>query len=420
MHVLLVVRLEWRGCFLPRNVIVVGVGGVGHVVVSTLISNPLVDQIIAVDVSEKNLKHLQEKYRGEKISIHKVDARDSDQLGRLMKNADILVNAAHYSLNLGLIENCLKNRCHFISLTGGEELWIEGGSRFKEMIELHREKDLAWRKNELTGILGLGEDPGLSNIFARYLIENFDEVDEVAIRDADTVEDDRFVIVPLWSREELLLSSIAPATYVEDGVFKKAEPLSICQEHVFPNPIGAKKIYLKEHPEVWTLSVFLPKKARRISFWYNYDGLSADIIRALWRMKLLSREKINVRGVQVSPFDVVVEILPQPIDLVDVQGYAGIEVEVRGRKNDTFLSQKLFTYISHKEAYRRMGVNATSYLVGLPAAIGVGLLLRGELKDRGLLFPEQLNPQPFIKEVVEHNLPLIFEEKRMSEFRKIP
>lgn len=413
-------NLEWRGCFLSGNVMVVGVGGVGHVVVSTLVSDPLVDQIIAVDISEKNLKHVQEKYGGEKISIHKVDARDSDQLRRLMKNVDILVNAAHYSLNLGLIEDCLKNGCNYISLTGGEELWIEGGSRFREMVELHRVKDSEWRKNELIGILGLGEDPGLSNIFARYLVDNFDEVDEVTIRDADTVEGDRFVIVPLWSREELLLSSIAPAVYYEDGIFKKAEPLSICQEHVFPDPVRAKKLYLKEHPEVWTLSVFLPKKARKISFWYNYDGVSAEIIKALWKMKLLSRERINVKGVLVSPFDVVVEVLPQPIDLVNIQGYAGIEVEVKGRKDDTFLSQKLFTYISHKEAYGKLGVNGTSYLVGIPAAIGVSLILRGELKDKGLLFPEQSNPQPFIKELIKYNLPLIFEERRMSEFKKLP
>ncbi len=400
------------------NVMVVGVGGVGHVIVSTLLSDPLVDQIIAVDISEKNLKHLEEKYGREKISTHKVDARDSDQLGKLMKNVNILVNAAHYSLNLDLIENCLKYGCNFISLTGGEELWIEGGSKSKEMIELHLHRDSEWRRNALTGILGLGEDPGLSNIFARYLVENFDEVDEVTIRDADTVKDDRFVIAPLWSREELLLSSIAPAVYYEDGVFKKAEPLSICQEHVFPDPVNVKKIYLKEHPEVWTLSVFLPKKARRISFWYNYDRLSAEIIRALWKMKLLSREKINVKGVQVSPFDVVVEVLPQPIDLVNIQGYAGIEVEVKGRKNDAFLSQKIFTYISHEEAYSRLGVNGTSYLVGLPAAIGVILLLRKELRDRGLLFPEQLNPQPFIKELTKHNLPLIFEERRIFELGK--
>ena len=403
---------------MPKKVMVVGVGGVGHVVVATLISEKLVDQIVAIDVSDRNLKHLQEKFGEEKISTYRVDARDFDQLSRLMKEVDIVVNAAHYSLNLGLIDTCLKNGCNYISLTGGEELWIEGGSRFKEMIEAHLKRDSEWRENRLTGILGLGEDPGLSNIFARHLVEKLDEVDEVVIRDADTVEDDRFIIAPLWSREELLMSSIAPAVYYEDGVFKKAEPLSICKEHVFPDPIGAKKIYLKEHPEVWTLSLFLPKKARKISFWYNYDGISADVIKALWKMNLLLREKINVKGVQVSPFDVVVEVLPQPIDLVDVLGYAGIEVEVKGVRDNSHISEKIFTYISHREAYNRCGLNGTSYLVGLPAAIGVILLLEKELKEVGLLFPEQLNPQPFIRELIKHNLPVIFEERRTVEIKE--
>ena len=331
---------------MSQKVMVVGVGGVGQVVVSALHPEEFVEEIIAIDVSDKNLKHLQNKFGEGKISLHKVDARDTSQLSRLMKNVDILVNAAHYSLNLELIDLCLRHGCNYISLTGGEELWIERGSRFKEMVERHLMRDSEWRKNGLIGVLGLGEDPGLSNIFARFLVEKLDEVDEVVIRDADTVEDDRFIIAPLWSREELLMSSIAPAIYYEDGVYKRAEPLSICQEYSFPDPIGVKKIYLKEHPEVWTLSVFLPKKVKKISFWYNYDGASADVIKALWKMNLLSREKINVKGVQVSPFDVVVEVLPSPIDLVNIPGYAGIEVEAKGRKNNVYLSQKIFTYIS--------------------------------------------------------------------------
>lgn len=404
---------------MPRRVIVVGVGGVGHVIVATIISQELADEVLAVDVSEKNLRHLQEKFGKDKISPHRVDARDINQLSRLMKDVEVLVNSAHYSLNLELINACLKYGCNYISLTGGEELWVEGGSRFKEMMELHLMRDSEYRKNELIGILGLGEDPGLSNIFARFLVEKLDEVDEVVIRDADTVEDERFIIAPLWSREELLMSSIAPAVYFEDGVYKKAEPLSICQEYCFPHPIGVKKIYLKEHPEVWTLSVFLPKKVKRISFWYNYDGISAEVIKALWRMNLLSREKINVRGARVSPFDVVVEVLPSPIDLVNVSGYAGIEVEVKGRKDNIHLSQKIFTYISHREAYNRYGLNGTSYLVGIPAAIGVHLILRKELRDTGLLFPEQLTPTPFIKELTKHNLPVIFEERRVMEVKEI-
>ncbi len=404
---------------MSQKVMVVGVGGVGQVVVSALHPEEFVEEIIAIDVSDKNLKHLQNKFGEGKISLHKVDARDTSQLSRLMKNVDILVNAAHYSLNLELIDLCLRHGCNYISLTGGEELWIERGSRFKEMVERHLMRDSEWRKNGLIGVLGLGEDPGLSNIFARFLVEKLDEVDEVVIRDADTVEDDRFIIAPLWSREELLMSSIAPAIYYEDGVYKRAEPLSICQEYSFPDPIGVKKIYLKEHPEVWTLSVFLPKKVKKISFWYNYDGASADVIKALWKMNLLSREKINVKGVQVSPFDVVVEVLPSPIDLVNIPGYAGIEVEAKGRKNNVYLSQKIFTYISHREAYNRIGVNGTSYLVGLPAAIGARLILRKELKDVGLLFPEQLPPTIFIKELTKYDLPLIFEERRIMEFKEL-
>ncbi len=74
-----------------------------------------------------------------------------------------------------------------------------------------------------------------------------------------------------------------------------------------------------------------------------------------------------------------------------------MEVEAKGRKNNVYLSQKIFTYISHREAYNRIGVNGTSYLVGLPAAIGARLILRKELRDVGLLFPESFHPPYSLK-----------------------
>jgi saccharopine dehydrogenase-like NADP-dependent oxidoreductase len=58
-----------------------------------------------------------------------VDARDFDQLSRLMKEVDIVVNAAHYSLNLELIDTCLKNGYNYIGLTGGEEFYIQISQR---------------------------------------------------------------------------------------------------------------------------------------------------------------------------------------------------------------------------------------------------------------------------------------------------
>jgi hypothetical protein len=36
----------------------------------------------------------------------------------------------------------------------------------------------------------------------------------------------------------------------------------------------------------------------------------------------------------------------------------------------------------------------------------------------GLLFPEQLNPHPFIRELIKHNIPVIFEERRTIEVKE--
>lgn len=402
---------------MDSKVMVVGVGGVGHVVAASLKREGSVDEILAVDISERNLSHLKERLGEEVFSFHKVDASNREAMGKLMKDVDVVVNSAHYLLNDILTELSLSHGCHFISLTGGEELWVDGGRRFREMVEIHRKKDEEWRKNGLLGVLGLGEDPGLSNLFARHLSEKMDEVYEIAIRDADTVLEDKYVIAPLWSREELLLSSIAPAVYYENGEFKRSEPLSVCQEYCFPEPIGEKTLYLKEHPEVWTLAEFLPRKAKKITFWYNYDGISAQVIKALWNMGLLSQKKVKVKGVEVRPFDLVVEILPQPLDLVNVSGFAGIEVEVTGVKDEIKISMKMMTYISHQDAAEKLGVNGTSYLVGVPAAVGASAIVEGELKERGLLYPEQLNPKPFIEAIPRHGLPLIIEERRVEEVK---
>ncbi|OGS41973.1 MAG: hypothetical protein A3K67_06925 [Euryarchaeota archaeon RBG_16_62_10] len=100
---------------------------------------------------------------------------------------------------------------------------------------------------------------------------------------------------------------------------------------------------------------------------------------------------IDVKGVKVRPLDVVVALMPRPVDLIGkVKGSAGIVIEVVGKKDGRKAMAKVWTTLSHEKAYELYKSNATGYLVGTGGAIGAELILSGTVSEKTILAPEQL------------------------------
>jgi saccharopine dehydrogenase (NAD+, L-lysine-forming) len=69
---------------------------------------------------------------------------------------------------------------------------------------------------------------------------------------------------------------------------------------------------------------------------------------------------------------------------------------------------------SHRETYEKYGYSLTVVQTGLPPALAARLLVTGEIKERGVMMPEALQPDRLMENFSKEGLK-IFVEKREVE-----
>jgi saccharopine dehydrogenase-like NADP-dependent oxidoreductase len=151
-----------------------------------------------------------------------------------------------------------------------------------------------------------------------------------------------------------------------------------------------------EYEPVFTLPRFIGKGVSYVDCKISLE----PNVAALHLMGLANDKPIEVKGIKIAPKDVLLSLLPKPADLAGkVEGHSCIAVEVAGRKAGRNMRVLAYAYLSHQEAYKKYGVTATSYLTGTPPAIGAVMLAKGDIKVRGVIPPECLEPQPLLAKI---------------------
>jgi saccharopine dehydrogenase-like NADP-dependent oxidoreductase len=163
----------------------------------------------------------------------------------------------------------------------------------------------------------VGVEPGLADVFARYAADHlFSEIDEIGVRDGGNVVVDGAAFAPafsIWTTIEECLNP--PVVWERDRGWYTTEPFSETETIVFPGGIGAIDCVNVEHEEV----IFIPQwiDCRRVTFKYGLGAEFIEFLRTLHKAGLASTEPVRVRGVDVSPRDVVAAVLPDPATLGD-------------------------------------------------------------------------------------------------------
>jgi saccharopine dehydrogenase (NAD+, L-lysine-forming) len=245
--------------------------------------------------------------------------------------------------------------------------------------------------------MGLGADPGMSNIFARHLADKMDSVDEIRVRDGDTAVSEEFAFPCLFSPDVLIDEVLNSPEIYKDGSLLRLPPLSGEEVYPFPDPVGPLTVYCVDHEEPETLSKFIGKGLRYADFKLALSSQTVEMLKVLKRLNFTSKEPIEVKGCKVAPKDVLLSLIPKPADLAGkVEGFSCLAVEAKGQKGGKKVKARAYTFMSHREAYEKYGVTATAYLTGTPPAIGAVMLAKGDIKTRGVIPPECLEPKPLL------------------------
>jgi len=370
---------------------VVGAGGVGQVIAAHLART----KGTTVKVGDIDRSRLREVAKScPEATALRLDAGEPSQVGRFISGSDVVVNASHPRFNKLIMQQSLKRKVNYLDLA----------SLTPAALTEQLDQDSRWSKRGLVAIVTMGEDPGLSNIMARRGVDMLDRVTEVRVRDGETSTSDTYPFVCLFAPDVFLEEAVSPAQYFEGGI-KTAPPMSAKEIYPFPQPLGNTTVYGMDHEEVHTLPFYLPKKPNYVDFKLALTDDGAAAIRLLHGIGLLGQKPLQVGASKVSPMSVLLRLLPPPAEIAGkIRGNAGILVEVKGEAAGVPHMHKLYASMSHDEAFTRHHTNATSYLTGTPAAVCALMVAEGQIENRGVIVPECLNAESFIKKARDFDI----------------
>lgn len=398
---------------------VLGVGAIGSVTAQCLAGSEEFDKVVLGARNPEKGKRLEKKLGSDKVSVVKIDASDVAGMTKAFKGLDLVCNLAIPRYNFAIMDACEKAKVNYldtawdiaIDKTGPGEIVKPAPPSF-----LYMKKDAAWKKSGLTAILGIGCDPGLTNLFARKEADRLDKVKQILVRDGDNGYVEGYDFAPLWSPETLIEEVLMPATYFADGHYRKYGSLQNKEMFDFPDGVGKIPIYNVAHEESETLGTYigevLGKGCDYCDFKIALGDEYVDAIKMIGKLGLDNPNKIEVKGVKVAPRDVVNAVLPDPSQLGHLaKGQCAIGTVTKGVKDGKDTSWYMWTSLDHKKCYDEWKNSATAWSVGVPASIAAILFAQGKIGMKGVFPPEMMDPDPFIKMLPKFGMN--FKEKKL-------
>jgi saccharopine dehydrogenase-like NADP-dependent oxidoreductase len=178
----------------------------------------------------------------------------------------------------------------------------------------------------------------------------------------------------------------------------------------FPGPIGEQEVCYIPHPETRTMPQSLG--ARAVSVHGCFPPHAMRLARAMLDSGLYSEEKIAVKGIETTAFDLMYELLLQLPESKETPLWAyGLVVEVLGQKDGRNLK---FTYWNRHPPQEGWGGQAAYYKnIAIPLSIGAQMIARGEVKARGVVPPETaIDPEVFFAELAKRRIEI---QERVEE-----
>ncbi len=395
------------------HVLVVGAGGVGAAFAAIAQRRPAFKHVSLADVSPARAHDVVAKLgEADRFSAERVDASERAALVALIERLrpDAVLNACDPRFNEPIFDACFDTRTTYLDMA--MTLSHPHPERPHEVpgvmlgdVQLARAE--AWEQAGVLALVGIGVEPGLSDVFARYAADElFAMVDQVGVRDGADLVVEGYDFAPtfsIWTTIEECLNP--PLIWERERGFYTTAPFSEPETFVFPEGIGPVECVNVEHEEV----VLIPRwvTCERVTFKYGLGQEFIDVLSTLHKLGLDSTETVSVRGVEVAPRDVVAAALPDPATLgerMTGRTCAGTLVTgtgVDGKPRSTYL----YHIVDNEHTMREYGSQAVVWQTAINPVVALELLDEGAWKGVGVLGPEAFPPEPFLQKLAELGSP---------------
>ncbi|MGC5533386.1 saccharopine dehydrogenase family protein [Streptomyces sp. SR-10] len=395
------------------RVLLVGAGGVGTAITGIAARRSFFDHMVVTDYDLSRAEAAVTALGGEetRFTALRIDASDRAAVAALLteQRCDILVNATDPRFVMPLFEAALAAGVDYLDMAMSlssphperpyEQCGVKLGDR-------QFERAAAWEEAGRLALVGVGVEPGLSDVFARYAADElFDEIEEIGVRDGANLTVEGYDFAPsfsIWTTIEECLNP--PVVWERDRGWFTTAPFSEPEVFDFPEGIGPVACVNVEHEEVLLIPRWV--ESRRVTFKYGLGDEFIETLKTLHSLGLDRTDKVTVPGGEVSPRDVVAACLPDPASLGErMRGKTCAGTRVTGTKDGAPRDVYLYHVVDNQWSMREYGSQAVVWQTAINPVIALELVASGVWSGAGVLGAEALAPRPFLDLLVAYGSP---------------
>jgi saccharopine dehydrogenase (NAD+, L-lysine-forming) len=399
-----------------RRVLLVGAGGVGTAFARIAARRRFADLVIA----DYDLGRAQRAAEAapDRYTAVRLDARDEQAAAALLADygCDALMNATDPRFVMPLFRAALQAGVLYLDMAMSLSHPNQDEPYAKTGVKLGDDQfALAgqWEERGQLALVGIGVEPGLSDIFARHAADTmFSEIDEAGVRDGANLTVAGYDFAPtfsIWTTIEECLNP--PVIWEADRGWFTTPPFSEPETFVFPAGIGPVECVNVEHEEVLLIPRWV--QAQRVTFKYGLGEEFIGVLQTLHKLGLDSAEPVTVGGQAVSPRDVVAACLPDPATLgPQMTGLTCAGTWVTGTGPDGAPREVyLHHVVDNAWSMAEYGSQAVVWQTAVNPVVALELLDSGAWSGTGVLGPEALPAGPFLDLLTDYGSPWACEER---------
>ena len=394
------------------KVLMVGTGGVGEAIAAIAKPRKWMELIVLADFNLERAKEVQSKLgENDRFPVEFIDASKQESIEELAKKyqVDLIMNAVDPIFNKQIFDAAYNVGVKYMDMAmtlskpHPTDPFHKPGVKLGDY-QFDKAKD--WGQKNLLALVGIGVEPGMVDVFARYAQDHlFDEIEEVGVRDGANLEIEGYEFAPnfsIWTTIEECLNP--PVIWEKEKGWFTTEPFSEPEVFDFPEGIGKIEVVNVEHEEVLLMPRWI--KTKRATFKYGLGDQFIGVLKTLKMLGLDSKEKINVKGVEVAPRDVVAACLPDPAHLGDkMKGKTCAGLWVKGIKDGKEKQVYLYQVADNQDCMNAWGCQAVVAQTAFSAVIAMDLIEHGVWGGAGVLGPEAFEPMPFLEKMADYGFP---------------
>jgi saccharopine dehydrogenase (NAD+, L-lysine-forming) len=399
------------------RVLVIGAGGVGSAFVQIAARRGAFETVVVADYDLARAERAAQSGALHYRAVQ-VDASDESSIAELIRaeRCDAVLNAVDPRFVMPIYRGALGAGVTYVDMAMSLSHPHPQDPHRKTGVKLGDEQfELApqWEERGLLALVGMGVEPGLSDVFARHAADRlFSSIEEVGVRDGANLVVDGYQFCPTFSIWTTIEECLNPPVIWEKGRgWYTTEPFSEPETFHFPGGIGAVECVNVEHEEVLLVPRWID--ADRVTFKYGLGDEFIAVLKTLHMLGLDATSPVSVGGVSVSPRDVVAACLPNPAEIGHLMhGLTCAGTWVKGAGPDGSRREVyLYHLVDNDWSMSEYGSQAVVWQTAVNPALALELVASGDWSGVGLLGPEALPPGPFLDLLTDSGAPWAIDER---------